>query len=117
MQQIVAQDERDGRDILGSYVHWEGEVDISANAALAAGIRAGKGDDDRSTMADAERFLREKLASGPVSAKEGEEHAHAIGISRRTLMRARKKLKVVAEKIDMTKGWTWRLLPDEECQS
>jgi hypothetical protein len=50
-----------------------------------------------------------------VSAKEGEEHARALGIAPRTLKRARKKLGVIAEKIGLKEGWTWRL-PPEGCQ-
>jgi putative DNA primase/helicase len=55
------------------------------------------------------------LASGPVPAKQGEADARALGIAPRTLMRARKKLNVIAEKGGMEAGWTWRL-PTEECQ-
>lgn len=117
-QCTVGHDHRDRRDIIGSYVTWEdGEIDISANAALAATSGGGSNADDRSAMTEAEQFLREKLKGHSVSAKEGEEHANAIGISRRTLMRARKKLGVIAEKTDMKEGWTWRLPTPEECQA
>src|SRR5262249_49029431 len=51
-----------------------------------------------------------------VPAKEGEEHARALGIAPRTLARARKKLGVAAEKGGLKEGWTWRL-PSEECQT
>jgi hypothetical protein len=117
-QITIGEDHRDGRTIIGSYAVWEdGEVDISASAALAAVSGDAKGgSDDRSAMAEAEQFLRDKLANGPVPAKDGEEHAGAIGIARRTLMRARKKLRVIAEKPDMKEGWTWRLPLPEECQ-
>jgi hypothetical protein len=118
-QVAIGEDHRDGRTIIGSYAVWEdGVVDITANAALAAASGGGKGSsDDRSAMAEAEQFLQDKLGGGPIPAKEGEEHAAAIGISRRTLMRARKKLGVIAEKLDMKEGWTWRLARPEECQA
>jgi hypothetical protein len=118
-QVAIGEDYRDGRTIVGSYVVWEdGVVDISASAALAAASGGAKGSsDDRSAMTEAEHFLREKLGTSPVLAKDGEEHAAAIGISRRTLMRARKKLGVIAEKLDMKEGWTWRLPSSEECQA
>ncbi len=118
-QVAIGEDHRDGRTIVGSYAVWEdGTLDISANAALAAVSGGPKGSsDDRSAMAEAEQFLLEKLGDGPIAAKDGEEHATAIGISRRTLMRARKKLGVIAEKLDMKEGWTWRLARPEECQA
>src|SRR5215831_4546597 len=57
---------------------------------------------------EAEEFLRENL-SAPAAAKDMEEHARAVGISSRTLARARKRLGVIAEKGGMDKGWTWHL--------
>jgi hypothetical protein len=100
------------KSIIGSYVMWDSEpVTITANEALAADANGG----DRSASAEAEDFLRDKLSAGPVPAKEGEDDAHALGITRRTLMRARKKLGVVAEKSGLKEGWIWRL--PEECQT
>jgi hypothetical protein len=118
-QVTVGEDHRDGRPITGSYIVWEdGVVDISASAALAAASGGARGSsDDRSAMAEAEQFLQDKLDNGPIPAKDGEEHARAIGIAHRTLMRARKKLGVIAEKLDMEGGWTWRLPLPEECQA
>jgi hypothetical protein len=65
-------------------------------------------DHHNSAQREAEEFLRENL-SAPAAAKDMEEHARAVGISSRTLARARKKLGVIAEKGGMDKGWTWRL--------
>jgi RecA-family ATPase len=79
-------------------------------------LRATDTSGDRSAATEAEEFLREKLSEGPVSAKEGEEHARALGIAPRTLARARKKLGVVAEKVGLKEGWIWRL-PAEDCQT
>lgn len=102
-----------GQDIVASYVVWESEpVTVSADEALRATESSG----DRSAATEAEEFLRDKLSGGPVSAKEGEEHARALGIAPRTLARARKKLGVVAEKGGLKEGWTWRL-PPEDCQT
>jgi hypothetical protein len=67
-------------------------------------------------LAEAQEFLRDRLSPGPVSARDGEADAHALGIARRTLIRARKKLGVVAEKSGLKGGWTWRLPAGEECQ-
>ena len=90
-----------GQDIVASYVVWESEpVSVSADEALRATDSSG----DRSAATEAEEFLRDKLSEGPVSAKEGEEHARALGIAPRTLAGARKKLGVVAEKGGLKEG-------------
>jgi len=102
-----------GQSIVASYVLWDNEpVVVSADEAL----RATEGGGDRTAATEAEEFLRDKLSQGPVPAKDGEEHAHALGITPRTLKRARKKLGVIAEKAGLKEGWTWRL-PAEECQA
>src|SRR5262249_37765407 len=74
--------------IVAAYVSWESEpVSISADEAL----RASEDRSDRSACAEAEAFLRDRLSGGAVvPAKEGEEHARALGIAPRTLARARK---------------------------
>jgi hypothetical protein len=98
-----------GQEILTSRVSWETEpVTITADQALAA----HEDTDDRSAAAEAEEFLRDKLSAGPVAAKDGEEHARALGIAAKTLKRSRKKLGVIAEKAGLKEGWTWRLPPE-----
>jgi hypothetical protein len=97
----------DGEEILTSRIAWESTpVTISADEALAA---HDENRGDRSAAAEAEEFLRDKLSAGPVAAKEAEEHARALGVPPRTLRRARKKLRVVAEKSGLKEGWTWRV--------
>jgi hypothetical protein len=104
---LVKDDE--GQEILTSRVVWESTpVTITADQALAAHEDSG----DRSAAAEAEDFLRDKLSAGPVAAKDGEEHARALGIASMTLKRARKKLGVIAEKAGLKEGWTWRLPPE-----
>jgi hypothetical protein len=44
-----------------------------------------------------------------VSATEAKEKAEAEGISDRTLARARKRLRIVAEKDGYQGPWTWKL--------
>jgi putative DNA primase/helicase len=102
-----------------SYIVWESApVDITANEALAANT---DGAEARSAQSEAKEFLEGLLGQGPVLAKDGEEAVRAHGIARRTLMRARKTLGIIAEK-DGLKGWSWRLPPPksakypEECQ-
>jgi putative DNA primase/helicase len=109
VQRIVGEE---GGGIVASYIAFDSEpVTMSADEAL----RANDGGGDRTAATEAEDFLQDKLSQGPVSAKEGEEHARALGIAPRTLKRARKKLGVIAEKIGLKEGWTWRL-PPEGCQ-
>jgi putative DNA primase/helicase len=103
----------EGDGIVASYIAWDpNPVVISADEAL----QANDGTSDRKTANEAEEYLREALAHGPIPAKEGEEGARAQGIAPRTLKRARKKLGVIAEKGGLKEGWTWRL-PSEECQT
>jgi hypothetical protein len=78
--------------IVGSRVAWEGEpVSITANQALAA---EAAGTDKRSALAEAEDFLRDILASGPVPATDVQEAARASLITNATLRRAKDKLKI-----------------------
>ena len=94
-------------NIVASYVHWEdAPVTISADQARGA---AEEDPGKQSAREEAEEFLRENLSEAAVAAKDMEGHASALGISRRTLARARKKLGVIAEKAGMDEGWTWRL--------
>lgn len=60
---------------------------------------------------DAQDFLREILAAGPLPSAKVEQEATRAGISKRTLMRAREELGVVARKADFGTGWVLRL-PD-----
>jgi putative DNA primase/helicase len=95
-----------GDGIIASTVTWESEpITITADQALAA---TDGNSEQHSARHDAEAFLRENLKE-PVKAKDMEEHAWAVGISQRTLARARKKLSVIAEKDGMEGGWKWRL--------
>jgi hypothetical protein len=95
-----------GQSIIASYIAWDSApVVMSADEALRATENGG----DRTAANEAEEFLLDKLSQGAVSAKEGEEHARALDIAPRTLKRARKKLGVIAEKVGLKDGWTWRL--------
>jgi hypothetical protein len=77
VQTMVGENE----SIVASYVVWENSpVVISADEAL----QANDGGGDRKAAAEAEEFLREKLSHGVVPAKDGEEHARALGITPRT---------------------------------
>jgi hypothetical protein len=62
-----------------------------------------------SKVEEAEIFLHEVLAKGPVPAKEVNDLATAQGISVATLRRASDQLEVVKAKAGMDGGWIWSL--------
>jgi hypothetical protein len=101
------------RDIVASHVHWEDEpVTISADEALGA-AESTRG--DRSAREDAEEFLRELLAGGPVPQKEVKAAAEGAGVAWRTVRRAKDRLGV--DTVRETEGgfgsgsgrWLWSL--------
>ncbi len=97
-QKIVGQV---GKGIVASSVKWERDpVTITADAALAAGS-----DEARNARDEAEDFLREILAKGPVPVKDVNDQANALGIAEKTLKRARGDLGVKATKSDFDGGW------------
>jgi energy-coupling factor transporter ATP-binding protein EcfA2 len=102
------------RGIETSRIVWNTEpVVMTADEALAA-----QGSPDRRERApqrrEAEAWLIEALSGGPVSSVEVEAAAKNVGVSERTLDRAKKKLGVVAFKGAFKGGWAWRL-PDHGC--
>ena len=95
-------------------VDWKGESPLDASALLSA----TSDHEERSALSEAQEFLREILAEGPVPAKDAQEEARGAGIADRTLKRARSSMDVVAER----KGepgqqgggrWYWRLSEDK----
>jgi putative DNA primase/helicase len=94
-------------------VAWETEpVSITANQALAA---EAAGSEQRSAMAEAEEFLKDILASGPVPQKDIKADAEGAGFSWATVRRAKDRLGVQAKR--ETEGafasgagqWVWSL--------
>lgn len=87
-------------------VRWEREpVRVSADEALEYTPLHGT---ERRERREAEDFLRDKLAAGPVPAKEVESAAAAEGISIATLRRARER--VCDKPVKVGKGhWEWKL--------
>jgi hypothetical protein len=81
-------------------------VDVTADQAIAANAAAARGE---GSLAEAKAFLRDLLANGPVSAKDGEEAAKANNISTITLRRAKKALQVESKRDEFVGGWTWKL--------
>ncbi|MBX3026966.1 AAA family ATPase [bacterium] len=80
----------DGRCADVGRVRWTGPSDLTADALLAAAPDA----DQRSELAEAVDWLRERLAEGQAVSRAVEREAGGAGISARTLRRARSVLGV-----------------------
>ena len=94
------------QNILTSAIVWDSlPVRITADQALEQAAEKRRG----SSSAEAKEFLREELEAGPKPAKDLEEKAEALGISKITLKRARKKLDVKAEKDGFQGAWILKL--------
>jgi hypothetical protein len=92
-----------GEDIHVSKIVWDGEVDISADEALAA--TAPKKDHSGAVM-----FLMDMLSNGPVPKTLIEERAATRGFSDNQLDRAKSKMGVMAFKEQKFQGaWFWCL--------
>ena len=92
-------------------VEWLGESEHGASALLAART---DDPDEGSALAEAVEVLRTILVAGPVSAKEAEREAYDAGVTRATLLRARKAAGVTAERVGglgRAGGWQWSLEP------
>jgi putative DNA primase/helicase len=88
-------------------VKWDTEpVNFTANEALNAAAEAARGGGQKR---EAEAFLAAYLEAQPMPTDKVQAAARANGISERTLDRAKKSLRVVAEKAGYQGVWTWRL--------
>jgi putative DNA primase/helicase len=108
----VGADPKSGKRIVSPFIVFDAEpVDITATEAMEAANTAGA---NISVREEAEDFLRERLAAGPVKTADIEEEARANLISKRTLERAKQRLGIVARKEKGTMGgaWLWELPPD-----
>jgi putative DNA primase/helicase len=104
---VVGQDAKTGKDIWAPRVAWGLEhVEITATQAMEAEASGKSSANPRNA---AKTFLAELLANGPVAKHEIEEAAAANCISLTTLKRAKTELDVIAKKLGMKDGWTWRL--------
>ena len=88
---------------------WTGETDRRVRDIMA----------DRSSEsadhADADEWLRELLAAGPVKAKDVYTVADAVGLSKDKAKRAKKRIRAVAAKAGMDGPWYWAL-PEHEAE-
>ncbi len=90
-------------------VAWEGPVDVTAAALLAA----QGSDEEAGGRGGAEAFLSELLAEGPCSSKDVFRQAREAGISEITLKRAKASLGIKAHKLGGRfggdPGWCWEM--------
>lgn len=95
-------------DIHAGRVRWlDGACPLDADTIEGG----GEAIEQVNAMEEAEHFLRDLLAEGPVPAVDGAFHAASLGISERTLTRARRRLGVVAQRRGAGPGvvWSWSL--------
>jgi len=104
----VGHDEGLAEDIWAPRVLWDSEhVKVTATEAMEAeSARSGS----RTAKREAEEFLRSKLALGPLPADDIIEEADQLGISKRTLDRAKRDLAVKVSKEKKIGGkWHWEM--------
>jgi putative DNA primase/helicase len=90
--------------IEGGAIHWYDEgVKTTADEA----VKPGRSNKDQTGDSEAEDFLREYLANGPVPSRTILAEARDAGYGRRALDKAKAALHVKAYKT--TTGWTWSL--------
>jgi hypothetical protein len=90
-------------------IGWGQECDLTADEIISQPARRRAGE----ALQDAEEFLVDVLANGPVLSVEIKEKAKDAGIKERTLSRAKKKLKVEHYKAGFSpKTWTWKMPND-----
>lgn len=90
-------------------VHWGRAVDGTAQTILddAEGIERETRPVNR--VGEGEKFLHEELKDGPRNARELIELAKSqLGISERTLQRAKERIGIVATKSGYRDGWVWQ---------
>ena len=105
-----------GYTIEGGKFYWTGASTLTAGMILSL----PSGEEERGTLAEAKDFLQAALSDGARDSNALKADARQAGISERTLFRAKKELKIKAEKVGLpgTDGqkWVWKL-PAEGCQA
>ncbi len=100
------------KNLVASHVTWDGQpVLVTANEALRAASNASRAD----KLKEADYFLREELANGPVSVDRLFETAGRKGVAEKTLRRAGIAMNVTKKKESFRGGWFWSL-PDQDGQ-
>jgi RecA-family ATPase len=93
--------------VFASRVRWGEPVEGTAREVLAL---AEQPDEERGALEEAKAFLSDLLAEGPVAAQQVRAAAEANGHAWRTLVRAKKALRIQAHKTGIGSGWTWSIL-------
>lgn len=108
---IVGQDE--GTNIAAPRVVWEGEVDITADEAVAASRGGGDaGANGRpGAQAEVQAFLALALKDGSLPQSEVEERAEKAGYTVDQLNKAKRRVGVISTKSGFEGGWQWALPP------
>ncbi|MGI8422990.1 MAG: AAA family ATPase [Chloroflexota bacterium] len=88
-------------------VAWDREP-VTVTLADAFGAGVGGSTDERREQTEAERFLSELLAEGPLTAEEIDKARTAAGIAERTLKRAKGRLNVLSTREGFGPGAIWR---------
>jgi hypothetical protein len=88
-----------------SKIIWEGNSHHSADALLSVPAS----EEERSALDDAKYFILEVLSSGPVESKIVLRQARSLGISDKTLYRARHVLEIDVKKLGYQGAWMWTL--------
>lgn len=89
-------------------IEWLGAIAGSARDILAE-VEGSHDEEATTAHSEAEAFLFDLLAEGPVETKEIKRRAGEAGHAWRTLKRAKSSLNIVARKDGMSGGWAWRL--------
>ena len=104
-----------GYELRDGGFYWTGESSLTADRILAA-----ESGENNSPLNGALSFLKNELADGALPAKDVYRDAEGIGISKRTLARAKAQLGIVSQQSHEGGkrgggGWVWSL-PDLHCQ-
>lgn len=93
--------------IEATHAVWAGAIGGTAREILGdVEHDDSEGDGER---LDAEQFLRDLLADGPISTKQVKADAAGAGYAWRTIERAKRDLGIEAAKAGMKEGWQWFL--------
>ena len=99
-------------EVEGQRVCWLEALQGTARELLAD-AEAEPENDDGSTTAGVDGFLRSLLADGPIPAKAIKADADGAGYAWRTVQQSATRLGVERRKEGMKGGWVWGLLGDE----
>lgn len=96
--------------VTGTRVMWGDPLEGHARTLLAEVERPQRDSaDTTSALGEAERFLLDMLATGPVPTNAIKADAEQVGLSWKTVRNAKASLAVQSVKVGMEGGWCWKL--------